>query len=81
MKAMCDPIFRPIGVWDHSLVDMLCFRIIAGLAATVVDMHVSPHRCAYQVTQHRSTVVICQEFASLQLEAGPIWPIDSPPCA
>jgi hypothetical protein len=40
---MCDPIFRLVGVRGHSLMYVLRFQIIAGVAATVVDMHVSPH--------------------------------------
>jgi hypothetical protein len=78
---MCDPILRLIGVWDYSLIYVLCFRIIAGVTATGVDMHVSPHRFAYHVTQHRRAIVIRREFASFQLKAGSIWPIDSPPGA
>jgi hypothetical protein len=55
---MRDPVFRLVGVWDHSLVYMLRLGIIAGVATTVVDMDVSPHRCAYQIAQHRGAVVI-----------------------
>jgi hypothetical protein len=49
VEAMCDPVFRLVRVWVHSLVDMEDFGIIMRIAATVVDMHVSPQRRAYQI--------------------------------
>ena len=46
--AMCDPIFRLLGVWNHSLVNMLSLWILAGTArfvTTVVDK-VRQHTCS-----------------------------------
>ena len=57
MKTMGNPIFRVIRVRGHSLVDVLCLRIIARISATVVDMHVSLHRSAYEVAQQRVAIV------------------------
>ncbi len=58
VKTMCDPILWLIRIWGHSFIDVLCFGIIAGITTTVIDMDMSPHRCAHQIAKHRGTVVV-----------------------
>ena len=57
VKAVCNPVLRSVGVWNDSLVDMKDFRMMR-VTTTVVDVHVPPHRGAYQVAQHGSTVIV-----------------------
>jgi hypothetical protein len=78
---MRDPILRLVGVWNHSLADMLCFGIIAGITAAIVDVHMSPHQLAHQIAKHRGTIVVRREFSPFQLKASPIWTIGSPSSA
>jgi hypothetical protein len=79
VKAMCDPVFRLIGVWNDYLVDMKDFRIMR-ITTTVIDVHMPPHRRAHQVAQHGSTIIVRREFTSTQLDASPIRAIDGPSC-
>jgi hypothetical protein len=81
VKTMSNPIFRLVGVWNHYFFNMLCFGIIAGIAAAIVDVHMSPHRVANQIAQHGRTIVVRREFPPFQLKASPIWSINSPPRA
>jgi hypothetical protein len=81
MKAMRNPILGLVGVRNHALVDMLCLGIIAGITAAIVYVHMSPHRVAHQIAQHRGTIVVRRKLSPFQLKASPIWTIDGPPCA
>jgi len=58
VKTMCDPVFRLVGVWNHPLVDVFSFGIIAWVTTAVVNMHVPPHGRAHQIAEHRGSVVI-----------------------
>jgi hypothetical protein len=65
MKSMRDPVFRFIGVWRYSLGDVLSFRIMGIGTAANVNMDMSSHRLAHHIAQHRATIVVRGEFASL----------------
>jgi hypothetical protein len=57
VEAVCDPVLELVGVWDSFLVNMQDFGIVMVITTTVVNMHVSPHRRAYKIAQHRGTVI------------------------
>ncbi len=62
---MRDPVFGLIGVWRYFLGDVLGFGIMGIGTAANINMDVSSHRIAHHIAQHRTTLVVRSEFASL----------------
>ena len=50
------------------------------LAATVVYMHVSPHRSAYCIAEHGTAMIVRREFTPVQLYIILLRAIDGPSC-
>jgi len=78
---MCDGVLRIVRIWGYPFVDMLDLRTTATttvFGTAIIDMYVSAHRCANEITHHRCTMVIRGELATSQLENGPVWSVNRP---
>jgi len=78
---MSDGVLGSVRIWRYPFVDVLYLCIIATTALfrrAVIDMYMPAHRRANKITHHRPSFVIGGELAALQLENGPVWPVNCP---
>ena len=72
---MCDGILRFVRIWSYPFVHVLDLCTIAMTTlfdTAIIDMYMSAHRRANTITHHRCSLVIRGEFATCQLERGPV---------
>ncbi len=80
---MRDKVLWPFRVGSQSFSDVLDFSGTAGryclwVRPTIVQMYMSSHVLADQVTHHRRAVVLSPEFVAINFYRGARGSIDSP---